>query len=242
MVWRRVGICGPHVSRLGATLNPTTNPLASLTRGFVRAIDWCLRRFYRVKPFTDDPGCILRLSPGRSQRDLCLSDGKRVRVGDPVLDIHLWNERLPSLSQVSWMVDWTRFLLHGFRISLALLAEYLSYHSATGREVVLRGEMGAASDFQTAKNIFERLGFDVVLKENPGSRIWRRAFWDALYSYALMWTFCAPSVRGKRLTKLLRVQVWMSEETLRQRYGKRDKDDGFVVSEISNDERPGLEV
>jgi hypothetical protein len=219
MVRRWVGVLGHHVSRFGANLNPSANPLASMMRGLIRAIDWCLRRFYRVKPFTEDPGCILRLSPGRSKHDFFLSDGTRIRAGDPVLDIHLWNERLPSLSQASWVVDWTRFLLHGFKVSLGLLSEYLCHHSASGGEVVLRGELGFASDFQTAKDVFEHLGFDVVLKEHPGARIWRRAFWDSLYSCALMWTFCAPSIRSKSLMKLLRVQVWMSGETLWRRYG-----------------------
>jgi hypothetical protein len=73
---------------------------------------------------------------------------------------------------------------------------------------------------EVAGPILSPLGFNVKPVERPRGRFWRRAFWDNLYSYLLMWTFNPKSLQGKELTNLLRAELWISRERLRERYGK----------------------
>ncbi len=193
--------------------------LAALVRLGIRALDAILRRAYGVRPFTEDSGCLLRISFGPSPRDIRLRDGTSVRRGDPILHLHLWNERLLRLPGRDDSLGWGRSLMRRAAHSLRLLAR--SVRSRREAEVVaLRGELGFVTQVRSIRPALERLGFDVVLKEAPGWRVWRRAFWDNVYSYLLLWTFGRQSLRGKRLGELRRVEVWMSRARLLERFGE----------------------
>jgi hypothetical protein len=193
----------------------------ALLRSFgagVRLIDSILRLFYGIETFSEDPVCLLRVSRGRSRSDLTLSDGWRIRANDPVLDIHLWNERLITLlAQTSGMGLATR-LLADFQSSLSLLAADQHRESSPFAGLPLRAEFGFMTDLRAAKITLHRLGFDVLLKERPRMRFWHRAFWDNVYSYMLALAFNPDHMRGKRLADLLRIQIWMSPERLGKNY------------------------
>lgn len=187
-------------------------------RWAIRAIDWMLRRSYHVEQYSDHPDCLLRASPGMSDADIKLSDGTDIQAGDPILDLHLWNERLAS--HVFQLEDLARgrALLRYLRTSLRLLNEWIAEQPPQDPFPAVRAEFGMFTDIHQAETILERLGFDVVFKEKPGLRIWRRAFWDNLYSMALMWTFNPEFARTRRLGDLVRGRMWMSLATLQQRY------------------------
>lgn len=189
------------------------SPLAALGRLGVRALDSILRRAYGVRPFSEDPDCILRVAFGSSPRDVRLSDGTLIRCGDPVVHLHLWNERLAALPRERGSLGWGSSLLRLVSHSLHLLA----YHLESGpgvAAVAVHGEMGFVTQLRSVHAVLQRLGFDVKLKEAPGWRVWRRAFWDNFYSYLLLWTFSPGGLRGKRLGELCRVEVWMSRAQL----------------------------
>lgn len=194
--------------------------LARIGRAGIRGIDWILRRYYGVYPFTYEPGCIFRLAWGRSREERQLSDGTRIQPGDPLIHLHLWNERLKDLPQDRTSLAWGRDLVRMGTSSLSMLAAHLSAVERGHSVVALRGESGFLTDLRAAKLIAVPLGFDVVLKELPGLRVWRRAFWDNFYSYLLLWAFGPASMRGKRLASLNRVVIWMSRERLFERYGR----------------------
>lgn len=194
--------------------------LACIGRIGLRGIDWILRRYYGVYPFTFEQGCILRLSWGRSSEEQQLSDGTCVRPGDPLVHIHLWNERLKDLPQDRASLAWGRDLVRMLTSSLSMLAAHLDEVQRGQSVVALRGEFGLLTHLWAARVIAVPLGFDVVLKELPGLRVWRRAFWDNFYSYLLLWVFGPASMRGKRLANLNRVVIWMSRERLIERYGR----------------------
>ena len=184
-------------------------------------IDWILRRVYGVSPFSHEPGCILRLAWGRSSEEWQLSDGTCVRPGDPLVHLHLWNERLKDLPQDRASLGWGRDLMRMLASSLSMLAAHLGEVQGGQSVVALRAEFGFLTDLQAARLIAVPLGFDVVLKELPGLRMWRRAFWDNFYSLLLLWVFDPASLQGKRLASLSRVVIWMSRERLTERYSRR---------------------
>jgi hypothetical protein len=102
-----------------------------------------------------------------------------------------------------------------------MLAAHLDEVQGGQSVVALRAEFGFLTNLRAARLIAVPLGFDVVLKELPGLRVWRRAFWDNFYSYLLLWVFGPPSLQGKRLASLNRVVIWMSRERLIERYSRR---------------------
>lgn len=194
------------------------SPLAALARLGVRALDGIVRRAYGVRPFTGEPACILRISFGPSPRDGRLQDGTRIRKGDPIVHLHLWNERLLALPWERSSLGWGRLVLQQAAHSLQLLAHHL--HSGPGSSAVaVRGELGFVTQLRSIRPVLERLEFDIWLKEAPGWRVWRRAFWDNFYSYLLLWTFGPHSLKGKKLRELWRVEAWMSRAELLARFG-----------------------
>jgi len=194
------------------------SPLAALARLGVRALDGILRRAYGVHPFTEEPACILRISFGPSPGAVRLRDGTRIRRGDPIIHLHLWNERLLALPRERSSLGWGRSLLQQAAHSLQLLAHHL--HSGPGSSAVaVRGELGFVTQLRSIRPALERLGFDVRLKEAPGWRVWRRACWGTVYSVPRLWACGAHSLRGRELGELRRVEAWMSGAELLARLG-----------------------
>lgn len=193
-------------------------PPGGIVRTFIRWIDRMLRRHYRVQIYSDHPDCLLRFSPGSSDVDMMLSDGTSIRAGDPLLDLHLWNERLASHVLPLDDLARGRALLRYLRTSLRLLNEWVMLSSSQGSSKAVRAEFGMFSDMRQAEAILGRMGFDIVLKDNPGLRIWRRTFWENLFSMALMWAFNPQFAHTRRLHQLARGRMWMSLAELNRRF------------------------
>ena len=94
-------------------------------RAAVRGLDTLLRLRYGVHEFSRSPGCIFRVGPAHSPADMPLADGKVVRRGEPIADLHFWNEHIPPLppegADMRWAVGFYRLM----RSSLQELADYL---------------------------------------------------------------------------------------------------------------------
>ncbi|UCC64001.1 MAG: hypothetical protein JSV36_02775 [Anaerolineae bacterium] len=67
-------------------------------RTLIRCFDTLVRRACGVFEFSDDDGCVLRLQLKEAPHTLHLKDCA-VEAGQPVLGLHLWNERLPPCRQ-----------------------------------------------------------------------------------------------------------------------------------------------
>jgi hypothetical protein len=190
-------------------------------RAMVLGLDLLLQRQAHVHEFTQDEECILRIALTTCKKDFQFSDGTKVRAGDRICELHLWNEHIPPIPlegpDLRWGVRFYRLAVKSFR-SLA------AYIVAEGLEdvVALGGQMAFVEKENppVLASVVARLGFDVVNLTAQGGR-WRRFthFWENLYSWALMWTFNPGTLRGKRFMRLQRYRLWMSRRTLLQRYG-----------------------
>ena len=89
-------------------------------------LDALLRHLYRIREFTDDPNCLLRLAMKQASTPLSLSDGTRIMPGDPVGELHLWNDHVPHFPSGGPTLGWAR-RAHALMVhSLSLLADHVA--------------------------------------------------------------------------------------------------------------------
>jgi len=184
-------------------------------------LDSLLRRQGRVREFTSDEECILRIASTAYKKDVELSDGTKVRAGDKICELHLWNEHIPPMPPEGPDLRWgVRF----YRLAVKSLRSLAACIAAEERQdiVALGGQMAflEKEDSPVLATVAAQLGFDIVNLTAQAGR-WRRFthFWENIFSRALMWTSNPATLRGKRFLRLQRYRLWMSRRTLLQRYG-----------------------
>ena len=194
-----------------------------MLRAMVLGLDLLLQRLGGVQEFTQDEECILRIALTACKKDLELSHGTQVRVGDKICELHLWNEHIPPMPLEGPDLRWgVRF----YRLAVKSLRSLAAYIAAGQMQdiVALGGQMAflEKENSPVLASVAAQLGFDIVNLTAQGGR-WRRFthFWENMFSWALMWAFNPASLRGKRFLRSQRYRLWMSRRTLLQRYGKK---------------------
>jgi hypothetical protein len=107
----------------------------------VFALDERLRRRLSVFDYVDHRDCILRMQIGRADEEVALANGLRLRVGDRLIDLHLWNEHLPEMGRDGPSVGWARRLSKLLDFSLRELAVYLAARPQLDDIAVIRAIM-----------------------------------------------------------------------------------------------------
>ena len=188
-------------------------------RAIVRRFDGLLRRAEGVFEFCDQADCILRLQERGAAHALSLPDGSLVRKGDPVLFLHLWNERIPPIPvdgpDLIWAARFRHLLIGSYRLTARWLVaqpDLGQVRAVGGVTVLLYG-----GETQGALRLIQRLGFQVMPYRNPLGRFGE--LWENLYTWAIMWTFNTVSLRHRRLLRIRRTEVWMSTAEFMRRYG-----------------------
>jgi hypothetical protein len=182
----------------------------------VKGVDYLLRQRQGICDFTDDPDCVFRTSVTKSAEALRLSDGTVVGEGDPVIELHFWNEHLPPMPPHGPSPGWARKFARQTAKSLFLLESYLDQHSAFDDVAAVSGlvpfgsRLGEAQVIRTCK----RFGFELVEPE-PDGRM--HMVFDSMLLWGLGWAFNRPALRGKGLLRH-RYSLWISRATLHARY------------------------
>ncbi len=183
-------------------------------------LDSWLRRRQGIFEYSTDPRCLFRIEVGRADQSVTLSDGTRVRGGDPILILHLWNEHIRSMGQEGPTVAWARQVSRAIQISLRELARYLQQPSRLDRVVALRGDMHLGSARQTRQlaHIVARYGFEAVDDRNVRRR--RGALHRLGKSILIVMLVAATNPVALRSTILRRYhrRVYLSRATLERRY------------------------
>lgn len=191
-----------------------------LTRA-VRGVDSLLRQRRRIQEFTDDDDCLFRISLEAASRSLTFPDGTSVREGDPVLNLHLWNEHLPSMPSTGPSAAWANAMKRGMRRSLAAVAHYLERERALDAVNAVHGappfgsRIGGLQMLRTA----QRFGFEVMDLDTP--LVWRdhlHAAFDSMWLWSLAHAFNPGALKSKGLLRY-RFQLWISRRKLLLCYG-----------------------
>ncbi len=197
------------------------NALALLLRQGILIIDAILRRLYGVWEFSQDPRCLLRISLSHSPMTTTLADGTRLRTGDPICIIHLWNERVPPIGSSGATLAWARTMRANMAHSLRLLAAYAAADPRLHHVVAFGGETSifTAQALGRSQDLLGKWGFDYIEAESkrlPQQRL--RRFLDRMYAWALMWAFNPGTLRSKTFSTVGRCYIWISRQELLARY------------------------
>lgn len=163
-------------------------------RRSIFGLDAYLRRQYGIIEFTARTDCILRVAPAVAPRALTLSDGTSIRPGDPLLDLHLWNEHVPAIPPGGVTLRWATAAARCARNSLrTLAAETRAGH--TPNFVALRGCLRFDSRLLQAP--FAGCGFDTVIESRRSAGAWMHDLGPAWSSCC-----CGRSIRPDSATPI----------------------------------------
>ncbi len=193
--------------------------LSSLLRRVIIRFDHFLSRVEQVYEFTTDPDCILRLSRTESHQTIDLTPGK-IGPGDRILEIHLWNERIPIVTTEDQSLAWGTQVLHLFILSLGLVAGQLEENPELSQVKAVRAEMiflGTADNPTRARQM-ERLGFTVIPHRSKLGAFGE--FWENFYSWWIMWAYNPVSTRNRSLVGNKRLEMWIERERFIEKFGK----------------------
>jgi hypothetical protein len=161
----------------------------------------------------------LRLSYSRASRALCLPGGN-VPSGAPVLLLHLWNERIPTLPSSGPDITWANRTQRMFVHSLRCVAAHLcSDHNPESIQAVGgNSALLAYKDREGGVRLVKRLGFSVLPHHNPLGRFGE--FWENLYSWWLIWAYNPVSLKDRNWAGMRRMEIWMTADDFLCRFSK----------------------
>jgi hypothetical protein len=193
-------------------------------RALVVGLDEWLRRRNDMLEYSDSPDCMLRVARRRAECGMTLSDGLVVVRGDPILDLHFWNERIPQTSA-------TQGLGWGGRFGRQLIGSFCELAEAIERDpricdaVAIRGRLAfaGARNRDEMRRFGHWFGLETPSDERRlplGQRVHEAAedIWLVFLSYA----FNPGSLRGRQTVRR-RDDLWMSKSALITRYRNKRK-------------------
>ena len=187
------------------------------------AIDDRLRLRLGVIEYTQSPDCLFRIQPAASEYALTLRDGTKVRVGDPIIHLHVWNEQFPPFSSSGPTFAWARRVNRAFEQSLCELADFLNTRQDLRDVIAICGDLTLEPSGRSAQltRFVARFGFEPI----AASQTWsfgRRAHWlgqNILISMMVL-AHNAGALRADTFWRA-RVPMFLSRRALDERYGGR---------------------
>jgi hypothetical protein len=167
-----------------------------------------------------------------------LADGTVIRKGDPVLEFHYWNERIPPMGpqgpDVAWGVQYYRRL----RRSLNDLAEY-ARDSPDCRDIVAvycEPSYAASVGWNKYEKFISDFGFEFFHYPATATHKNLVNLFTHLYVWLLIWASNPASLRGRPLSTAERCTIWQSREGLIRRHGSRKE---LREVALARERRPG---
>ena len=185
------------------------------------AIDRRLRERNAVIEYTSDPRCILRIRIGRLDRIVSLEDGTMGRVGDRMIDLHLWNEHIPPIPRNGASVSWARQWQQCMDVSFRELACFLVRRPDLDDISVLRAITAFGARERSAGNmlLMQRYGFEPTADMKPATMSERgRRLADNVLMTLMVLAHNPAALRSDTLFRG-RTFLFMSRRVLKARYG-----------------------
>jgi hypothetical protein len=184
----------------------------------VYGLDRWLRRRQGVYEYTGDPACLFRIDRGEAEQTLTLADGTRIRQGDPILNLHLWNERMLPMPPQGPTVGWARQTHRAVDKSLREMARWLARQPDHADIAALRADMRLRTVAQSQQlvRIAARYGFESsAFRAEAGSL---RQLGENILMYLLVLAANPAATRSDVLWRD-HALVYLSRAALERRYG-----------------------
>jgi hypothetical protein len=185
----------------------------------VLLIDRLLRRSLGVYEFSGDPDCLLRIQITVAPHTLRLPGGV-VEKGEPVLGLHLWNDRVRPIPATGPDLTWGLWLRRNFERSLHLVGHEMRRDPRLAHVRAVGASTGVLvpGDSSSGVRVMRHLGFYVG--PYPHRRFaWFVEFWENLFSWWLMWAYNPTSLRHRSFSGMGRTEVWILTAEFLERYG-----------------------
>lgn len=187
-------------------------------KSFIRGIDYLLRKLMGIYEPVHDEECLFRLRIRPAHRQMFFPNGRVIHEGEPVVDLHLWNEHFSIFkadrADFAWAIRARRTLIKSFRQVATHLKEIENYQ--TIRAIV--GILSLSINDGKIKGIYllRRLGFIVVPREASFGKI--SNLLENFHARLLHWAFM-PLKTNRWITVLQRFEAWILMEEFLKRYG-----------------------
>lgn len=111
--------------------------------------------------FSANPTCIFRMNISHVEQAFALADRTRVRSGDRIVYLHLWNEQIPPVPRAGPTLSWARAFCGRLELSLRELAKYIQAHRDLDDVVAIGANFAQGTREQRTQltNIMRRFGF-----------------------------------------------------------------------------------
>jgi hypothetical protein len=201
--------------------HPSTHSIRTTTALIEQAVfglDRWLRQRQGVYEYSTDPMCVFRVQRARAELDLWLSDGTRIAAGDPVLNLHLWNEHVPPMGSDGATVAWARESMRRVERSMRDLARHLKWTRALDDVVALRGDMRLGTAQQQMARLAAYYGFEPAGGNgiDLSSRTVQR-FAENVFIFLLVMATNPAALRAPVLRRERKL-VYLSRAALERRY------------------------
>jgi len=220
MIWIG-GLAGRRIIWRGRTMNMNKDGRVApapptLLQTVIRPVDAWLRRRQGIFEFTHDSRCMLRLSRSSADRDIRLSDGTQVQAGDPILDIHFWNEQIPKMN--GSMLKWATSARRQMELSMAQLAEYVESEKSLHNIQIVRAR--AALVPRRGVGQLQRIAGSLRFEMHDPNRGLLQRGHDFMENFLLWGLLRAFNAGGLRKNQFIRErhELWISRETLIRNY------------------------
>jgi hypothetical protein len=219
---------------IAVTQSKSEHPFGNAMRAAILCIDWILRRWYGVYPYSATEDALLRIAVRASEAPITLSDGTHVMRGDMVVDLHIWNERIATLGPLGPSLAWASRVRHRIEHSLIVLAQHLESRGYLDQCAAVRAETVFVSGRGAKKlaRIAEHYGLTQPVNAQPAD------LGHGLLAYGLAWA-CNPKSLAGRCFKPMRHEFWISGVAFR-RYYLRDRPSVSVAAITDPNSVPGI--
>jgi hypothetical protein len=186
----------------------------------VSALDGWLRRRASVREYTSDPRCIFRIEIDRVDRAVMLSDGTWLRAGERIINLHLWNEQIPTFGAEGASVTWASRLMRRIELSLRELCRFLSVAPELSDVVAIRANMALGTKRDTAQLILIASRFGFLAVQTPARCSITERVYRVGENILISLLILAHNTQALRRDSLWRdrVPIALRRSTLEQRY------------------------
>jgi hypothetical protein len=178
----------------------------------VKCLDRFLRYRLQIHEFRAQPDCLFRISRSQSNRLVTLMDGCEIKSGDPLLELHLWNEHLSLVGDPTSGFAWGLRFLKLLRFSLTLLADHVEVEPEWADIKAVHACF--VTCLQRPEQALQHLGFSITSPPRSARRKVHDYFENYLV-YALIWAFHPCGIRCPP-KDLKRIELWLPKSSLQE--------------------------